>query len=369
MSYIFCGVPVVSQSLIFRQLFDADSSTYTYLLADPESRQAVLIDPVFEQHLRDLALLEELDLRLLYTLDTHCHADHVTGAWLMQQAVGSKIGLSGRYGDMVSGADLLLDQGDRVKFGTHYLEVRATPGHTDGCVTYVLDDQTMAFTGDCLLIRSAGRCDFQQGNATTMYHSITEQIFTLPQDCVIWPAHDYSGRTASTVSEEKQFNPRIGGQADARDFVGYMENLGLPHPKKIDIAIPANCRCGRPENGAMPVVAAWGPVRQTYAGIKEIDPQWVAEHLSQVHILDVRGADEFNDALGHIPNAQLVPLNELEQRAGEIAADQPIVAVCQSGRRSAQASIILAKKGIQQVASLRGGMLSWNQARLPVAAA
>ncbi|MFM7530108.1 MAG: MBL fold metallo-hydrolase, partial [Nodosilinea sp.] len=123
--------------MIFRQLFDADSATYTYLLADPISGEAVLIDPVFEQYRRDRALLEELGLTLLYTLDTHCHADHVTGAWLMQQALGSKIGISGRYGALVSGADYLLDQGDRVRFGDRYLEVRATPGHTDGCLTYV----------------------------------------------------------------------------------------------------------------------------------------------------------------------------------------------------------------------------------------
>ncbi|HSM81318.1 MAG TPA: MBL fold metallo-hydrolase, partial [Nodosilinea sp.] len=149
----------MANPLIFRQLFDADSSTYTYLLADPATNQAVLIDPVFEQHLRDRALVEELGLTLLATLDTHCHADHVTGAWLMQQAVGSKIGISGRYGDMVTGADYLLDHGDVVTFGSRSLEVRATPGHTDGCITYVLDDQSMAFTGDCLLIRGAGRTD------------------------------------------------------------------------------------------------------------------------------------------------------------------------------------------------------------------
>jgi sulfur dioxygenase len=357
---------IVDKPLIFRQLFDADSSTYTYLLADPDTKEAVLIDPVFEQHLRDRALLEELDLKLLYTLDTHCHADHVTGAWLMQQAVGSKIGISGRYGEMVTGADYQLDDGDVVKFGDRSLEVRATPGHTDGCITYVLDDHSMAFTGDCLLIRSAGRCDFQQGNASSMYRSITEQIFTLPDDCIIWPAHDYSGRTASTVLEEKQYNPRIGGEADERDFVGYMENLGLPHPKKIDIAIPANCICGRTEDGTMPVIADWGPVRQTYAGIKEIEPQWVAENPGQVHILDVRGVEEFNDELGHIDGAQLVPLNELEHRVAEVSTDQPIVAVCKSGRRSAQATVILKRKGLKQAASMRGGMLRWNQADLPI---
>jgi glyoxylase-like metal-dependent hydrolase (beta-lactamase superfamily II)/rhodanese-related sulfurtransferase len=356
----------MDQALIFRQLFDADSSTYTYLLADPSSKEAVLIDPVFEQHLRDRALLEELGLTLVATLDTHCHADHVTGAWLMQQALGSKIGISGRYGDMVQGADYLLDHGDRVQFGDRALEVRATPGHTDGCITYVLDDHSMAFTGDCLLIRGAGRCDFQQGDARTMYASITEQIFSLPDDCTIWPAHDYSGRTSSSVSEEKAYNPRIGGQADETDFVGYMENLGLPHPKKIDIAIPANCVCGKPEDGHMPTIADWGPVRLTYGGVKEIDPQWVAENLGQVHVLDVRGDDEFNAELGHIADAQRVPLNELKERTGEIPTNQPVVAVCKSGRRSAQATVILKQQGLKEAASLRGGMLSWNDARLPV---
>ncbi|WP_035985494.1 rhodanese-like domain-containing protein [Leptolyngbya sp. KIOST-1] len=356
----------MDHDLIFRQLFDADSSTYTYLLADPTSRQAVLIDPVFEQHQRDRALIEELGLTLVATLDTHCHADHVTGAWLMQQALGSKIGISGRYGDMVQGADYLLDHGDVVKFAQRSLEVRATPGHTDGCITYVLDDHSMAFTGDCLLIRGAGRCDFQQGNAHTMYASITEQIFSLPDDCIIWPAHDYSGRTSSSVAEEKAYNPRIGGQADEIDFVGYMENLGLPHPKKIDIAIPANCVCGKPEDGKMPAVAEWGPVRLTYGGVKEIDPQWVAENLGKVNVLDVRGQDEFNAELGHIAGAQLLPLGELEGRVDEISAGQPVVAVCKSGRRSAQATVILKKQGLKEVASLRGGMLRWNAAHLPV---
>lgn len=356
----------MNQPLIFRQLFDADSSTYTYLLADPVSKEAVLIDPVFEQHLRDRALIEELGLTLLYTLDTHCHADHVTGAWLMQQATGSNIGISGRYGDMVSGADYLLDQGDTVKFGDRSLEVRATPGHTDGCITYVLDDHSMAFTGDCLLIRSAGRCDFQQGNAQVMYRSITEQIFSLPDDCIIWPAHDYNGRTSSTVREERDYNPRIGGSADESDFVGYMDNLGLPHPKKIDIAIPANCVCGRPEDGHMPIIADWGPVRQTYGGIKEIDPQWVAENLDQVNVLDVRETDEFNGSLGHIHGAQLIPLAELDRRVQDVAADKPIVTVCKSGRRSAQATVILKRHGVGNAASLRGGMLQWHDTSLPV---
>jgi sulfur dioxygenase len=218
-------------NIIFRQLFDAASSTYTYVVGDPQSMQAVIIDTVFEQHFRDRALLEELGLKLLVVLDTHCHADHVTGAWLMQQATGCRIGISKRHGAAEQGADLQFDHGDRVFFGKRYLEVRATPGHTDGCVTYVTDDHCMAFTGDCLLIRGAGRCDFQQGNASTLYRSITEQIFSLPDDCLLFPGHDYSGRTMSSVGEERAHNPRIGGHADERDFVGFMENLNLPHLK------------------------------------------------------------------------------------------------------------------------------------------
>ena len=144
-------------NLIFRQLFDSTSSTYTYLLGCASTRQAVIIDTVFEQHLRDRALIDELGLQLVAVLDTHCHADHVTGAWLMQQATGCRIGISGQYGADLQGADLLLDHGDRVAFGQRHLDVRATPGHTDGCISYLSDDQRLAFTGDCLLIRGTGR--------------------------------------------------------------------------------------------------------------------------------------------------------------------------------------------------------------------
>ncbi len=352
--------------LIFRQLFDQESSTYTYLLADPHTQSALLIDPVFEQHQRDRALLEELGLTLLYTLDTHCHADHVTGAWLMQQTLGSKIGISSRYGNLIQGADHRLDQGDRIPFGDRWLDVRATPGHTDGCVTYVLDDASKAFTGDCLLIRGTGRCDFQQGNAATMYQSIKEQIFSLPDTCMIYPGHDYSGRTASTVAEEKQYNPRIGGQASEKDFVGYVENLGLPHPKKIAIALPGNCRCGRPEDGQRPDEITWAPVRQTYGGLREVEPQWVAEHLAEVNVLDVRDPDEFDGYLGHIETAALVPLSELQEAIADIPTDKPVVTVCHSGSRSGQATVILKRAGIEQAANLRGGMLEWHHAGLPV---
>lgn len=357
--------PPIFPELVFRQLFDAASSTYTYLLGDPRTRRAVFIDTVFEQHARDLALLRELDLELVAVLDTHCHADHVTGAWLMQQATGSRIGISRRYQPPIEGADLPLDHGDRIEFGSRHLDVRATPGHTDGCLTLALDDQRMAFTGDALLIRGAGRCDFQHGSAHALFRSITQQIFSLPDSCLLFPGHDYSGRTVSSVAEEKAFNPRVGGAADERDFVGLMENLNLPHPKQIDVAVPANQRSGRPADGKVPRPADWGPVRQTYAGLLEIEPDWVAEHLGQVHVLDVRQPEELQESLGSIVNAQLIPLSELKARLGEVPTDKPVVAVCHAGMRSGQATVILRGGGTARCANLRGGMLLWSQMGLP----
>jgi len=175
--------------LIFRQLFDPPSSTYSYLLADPKARTAVIIDPVFEQVRRDAALIEELGLTLIYSLETHVHADHVTGAWLLRRRTGCRIALSAESG--AQGADRLLVPDDVVAFGARNLQVRATPGHTNGCLTYVLDDRSMAFTGDCLMVRGSGRTDFQGGDAQAMYRSIHGQIFTLPDDCLLYPAHDY----------------------------------------------------------------------------------------------------------------------------------------------------------------------------------
>jgi len=310
-------------------------------------------------------LLGELDLELVAAVDTHCHADHVTGAWLMHQATGCRIGASRRYQPPIQGVDLPLDHGDRIAFGGRHLEVRATPGHTDGCMTLVLDDGSMAFTGDALLIRGAGRCDFQQGSAHTLYRSITREIFTLPDACLVFPGHDYSGRTVSSVAEEKTYNPRIGGAADERDFVEFMQNLNLPHPRQIDVALPANLRSGQPADGKVPRAADWGPVRQTYAGLLEIEPEWVAEHLRQVHVLDVRQPQEMQESPGSIADAQLIPLSELASRLSEIPRGKPVVVVCDAGIRSGQATVILRSAGLQRCANLRGGMLLWSQLGLP----
>ncbi|MBI3201667.1 MAG: MBL fold metallo-hydrolase [Myxococcales bacterium] len=352
--------------MLFRQLFDATSWTYSYLLADPASGDAVLIDSVFEQHLRDAALIRELGLALRYTLETHAHADHVTGAWLMREHVGSAIVVSASSG--AQGADRYVDDGDRIEVGSLALEVRATPGHTSGCVTYVTADHAMAFTGDALLVRGAGRTDFQEGDARRLFRSIRERIFTLPPACLLYPAHDYAGRTVTTVREERAFNPRLGGEAREEDFVGYMNHLGLPHPRQIDVAVPANLRCGKPADGrGTPARPSFGPLVYTHGGIWELGPLWVAEHRAELQLVDVRNDAELDGELGQIEGARSMPLDVLRDRLGELDRRMPIVTVCQSGVRSAQAARILEASGFVEVANLAGGMIRWQELGLPVA--
>jgi sulfur dioxygenase len=344
--------------LIFRQLVDLQSSTYSYLLADADSGDALLIDPVFEQMERDAALLEELGLRLRWTLETHVHADHVTAASVLKQRCGSAVALSAESG--ADGLDRGLRQGDRIHFGRRSLSVRATPGHTAGCLTYVLDDERMAFTGDCLLVRGCGRTDFQGGDPRTLYRSVHQQIFTLPEACLLYPAHDYRGITVTTVGEERRFNPRLGGNLSEDDFVGYMRNLGLPHPKQMAIAVPANLHCGRPEHAMATTAPGWAPLAYTFAGFWEIQPEWVEEHLAELQLVDVREPEEYEGPLGHIRGAVLLPLGRLAERAGELDAARPTVTVCRAGGRSAQATVILQRVGFTKLANLAGGMLRWR---------
>jgi glyoxylase-like metal-dependent hydrolase (beta-lactamase superfamily II)/rhodanese-related sulfurtransferase len=350
-------------SLLFRQLFDASTGTFTYLLADVASGEGVLIDSVFEQHERDLSLIRELGISLVACLDTHAHADHVTGSWLMHAATGSAIGLAAAA--RAENVTLPLGHGDRVSFGSRHVQVRSTPGHTDGCITFVLDDQSMAFTGDALLVRGCGRCDFQQGNAHTLWSSITGQIFSLPDSCLLYPGHDYTGRTVTSVAEEKAFNARLGGAATERDFVGHMENMKLPHPHKIAEALPGNMRSGKPRETA-PAAPSWAPLQRSYAGLPELPPSWVAERLDQLTILDVRSSEEFEGPDGRVAGSLLIPLPELEARATTIPADRPVVVVCHSGSRSALATQQLLKAGRAQVANLRGGLSRWSDEGYPL---
>jgi len=347
--------------MLLRQLFDRETWTYTYLIADEESGEAVLIDPVIDQLERDIKLLEELGLKLVYTLDTHAHADHITGSGLLRKRLGSKAVIGAHAG--AEGADLMVDDGSRLKFGAVELEVRSTPGHTDGCVTFVTMDHKHAFTGDALFIRGTGRTDFQQGSAERLYRSIHDKIFTLPDDTIIWPGHDYRGMTFTTVGEEKRLNPRVGdGRTDA-EFAEIMDNLHLPTPKKLDIAVPANLHCGivppssmsgdpLPERG-------WAAIERSPQGIPEVSIAWVAKNKGAVRMVDVREIDEA-ESDGKIENVDVVPMGTVDEASKAWDKEIPVITICRSGRRSGRVALELEKLGFKRIASMRGGMVAWQ---------
>ncbi len=228
--------------MIFRQLFDPETSTYTYLLADEATREAVLIDPVREQVARDAQLIRELGLTLRFTLETHVHADHITGAALLREQLGSRAAVSAAAG--VACADRALADGEELRVGSIRLRVLATPGHTNGCTSYHAESAGMAFTGDALLIRGCGRTDFQQGDSRKLFRSVRERLFSLPDETLLYPGHDYRGRTVTTVGEEKRWNPRLGLAKSEAEFVAIMAALRLDYPKRMDESVPANLLCG-----------------------------------------------------------------------------------------------------------------------------
>lgn len=226
--------------MVFRQLFDPASSTYTYLLADEATREAVLIDPVKEYAERDQALLATLGLELKYILETHVHADHITGASALKATTGAETVVPLDCG--ASGFDRTLVDGDQVRFGNETIRAIHTPGHTPGSMSYLWRDRV--FTGDTLLIGGCGRADFQKGDAHVLYRSITQKLFTLPDETLVFPGHDYKDRRVSCIGEEKATNPRLAGKSEA-EFADIMNKLDLAKPKRIDEAVPANLLAGR----------------------------------------------------------------------------------------------------------------------------
>jgi glyoxylase-like metal-dependent hydrolase (beta-lactamase superfamily II) len=231
-------------AMIFRQLFEPVSSTYTYLIACEQSGEAALIDPVLETVERDLGVIRDLGLRLECTLETHIHADHVTGAGRLRSLAGSKAGFPEASGAEL--VDFTIAEGTPVGIGELQLRPLYTPGHTDDHHVYLLDGDGAArlFTGDALLIEGCGRTDFQNGDAATLYRSVHEKIFALGDETLVYPAHDYNQRQVSSVGQEKARNPRLGSGKSVDEFVAIMAALNLPRPKKIDIAVPANRECG-----------------------------------------------------------------------------------------------------------------------------
>ncbi|MFV9614952.1 MAG: MBL fold metallo-hydrolase [Gammaproteobacteria bacterium] len=222
------------------QLFDHATSTYSYLLWDEKTKQAALIDPVKEQLARDIKFIKQLGLELKYTLETHIHADHVTGSGLLRNEFNSQAAV--HKNSESDCADILLSDGDTLNLGEQSIVVIYTPGHTNTDISYHIEG--ILFTGDALLINGCGRTDFQSGDAKALYHSITKKMFTLDDDTIVYPGHDYNGFTSSTIGREKAFNPRLGNNKTEQEFVAIMDSLILEPPVRIDVAVPGNLQCG-----------------------------------------------------------------------------------------------------------------------------
>lgn len=346
----------MKQNLYMTQLFEAETSTYTYILADQKTKEAVIIDPVLETVDRDEKLLNEMGFKLKYILDTHVHADHVTGAGELRSRTNAKTCVSADAG--VDCVDQPLQDGEEVQFGEFRVKAISTPGHTDSCMSYYCEG--MIFTGDALMIRSAGRTDFQQGSPEKLYRSITQKLYTLPSETEVYPGHDYRGFTKSSIALEKQHNPRIGVRRTQDEFVKIMNELKLANPKKIHEAVPANLLCGRKKDQKV-----FHP--QMVDGVPEITVEDLQRHAKQVRIIDVRRDEEFNNELGHIQGAELITLGaDLMKLFSSTKKDEEIVFVCRSGARSANATAMAKEAGFTSVVNMQGGMIRWNEAGFPV---
>lgn len=361
--------------MLFKQLFDKESCTYTYLIADLDTKEAVLIDPV-DTHLDEyLDLLQENDLTLKYSLETHVHADHITASGQLRQKVGAKTAVSSLCG--ASSADIQIQDGDVFEFGKgENIKVIATPGHTPGSISFLWRDRV--FTGDTLFIDGCGRTDFQGGSAEAQYDSITQRLFTLPDETIVYPGHDYKGHWISNIAQERNSNSRIAGKTKA-EFLDIMANLNLPKPKLIDMAVPANRYCGIDEELANQAaenrIADSDPKRkmsnmedllkQIKQNITEIEPLKAQEIIanSSVNIVDVREESEF--IAGHIDHAILLPRGVLEFKINSFAelADKSaaIIVYCATGKRSALAAHTMQGMGYTNVLSVAGGYEAWKQ--------
>jgi len=340
--------------MLFRQLFDRESSTYTYLLASRPGGEALLIDPVKEEAARYGQLLEELGVKLVFAVDTHVHADHVTALGALRETHGCTT-IMGEHTRAECVSHKVRD-GEVIAIDGIALRAMYTPGHTDDSYSFLLGDRV--FTGDTLLIRSTGRTDFQNGDARAQYDSLFNRLLPLPDETLVYPAHDYKGWTVSTIGEERRHNPRLQ-VASVDDYVALMGSLNLPHPRMMDVAVPANLGCGlkRP--------APWVGAAQPSAGLDEVSVGWLREHLDEVRVLDVREPEERVDDLGHIAGSEHVPLGRVDAEVLGWDRAKPVATVCRSGGRSALAAKKLLQLGFEHVANVTGGMLAWRAQGLP----
>ncbi len=339
------------------QLFDPASSTYTYVLFDETTRDALIIDPVDDQLERDLNTLRQYGLKLVWTVETHAHADHITSAGQLAEHAGAKTAAPAGCG--ITTAAVQLADGDVLRFGNEELRALHTPGHTAGSMSFVWRNHV--FTGDTLLIHGCGRTDFQSGSAEALFHSITEVLFKLPDTTTVWPGHDYQGRTHSSIGAEKSGNPRVAGKTLA-EFCAIMQSLNLPKPKRIDEAVPANLTSGVRHDaggaGALETRAAAG-----YAG--DVSPALACAwwQAGEAVLVDVR-TDAEREWVGFVPGAVAIAWKQwpgMALNAGFDAAVQAavpegkkLVLLCRSGVRSVAAAKRATELGLQAYNILEG---------------
>ncbi|MBT4905368.1 MAG: MBL fold metallo-hydrolase [Rhodospirillaceae bacterium] len=344
--------------MIFRQLFDSESSTYTYLMASRRGGEALIIDPVLDKVDRYLQLLEELDLRLIKAVDTHVHADHITGLGALRDRTRCITVMGEQSGvDVVS---MRVAEGDTIDIEGVRLDVVYTPGHTDDSYSFLMDDRV--FTGDTLLIRGTGRTDFQHGDAHAQYDSIFNKLLKLPDDTLVYPAHDYKGDTVSTIGEEKSYNPRLQVASEA-EYVEIMENLNLANPKMMDVAVPANLKIGLKQDD----LERMGLSLNCGQGIAQVeDPS--------IMLVDLRDDPE-REKDGVIPGSVHAPYPDLDENVNpggmlyELAqsSGKRIVFYCAFGERSAMAVEAALGAGIENPCHLAGGIDAWKSAGGPLA--
>jgi glyoxylase-like metal-dependent hydrolase (beta-lactamase superfamily II)/rhodanese-related sulfurtransferase len=363
--------------MLFKQLFDKETWTYTYLLADLDTKEAAFIDPVNTQIESYMALLAEHGLTLKYSFETHVHADHITASGLLRQRTGAKTCVGYKGGAQL--ADVQLHDGDVFQLGNETIKAIATPGHTPGCTSYLCQDRV--FTGDSLFVGGCGRTDFQGGSANDLYDSITQKLFTLPDDTLVYPGHDYSERWVSNIHQERTTNPRLAGKS-REEFIEIMNNLNLPKPRLIDESVPANRYCGldenerqdavarRDESGANCTMRSNITVQDLVAAAKqqitEVNVQKARQLLAEGNITLIDTREESEYAAGHVDNAILLPRGVLEFKFNTVPelADKSkaIIIYCRTGGRSALAAQTLQTLGYKTVLSMAGGFEAWQQA-------
>lgn len=331
----------------------------TYLLACENTHKAALVDPIREKVERYLALLAYHRLKLESVIDTHTHADHRTASFELGDLTGAKVIMHDRA--PAPHVDVHIEDGQRITIGDLELRALYTPGHTQDSMSLYAGNSV--FTGDTLLIRGTGRTDFAGGDAGAQYDSITQKLFALPDETLVYPGHDYRGNTHSTIGEEKRFNPRIAGRK-REEYIELMINLGLPLPDKIQEVLQPNQSAIDDDCLRFPSLAELNQVRQ----LTSQEVQALLRAFPPPLLLDVREPEEYTGELGHIPGSLLIPLKDLPARASEVERykDTHIIAICRAGVRSTTAAAILTGLGFEHVSNLKGGMLDWNDQNLAV---